>query len=164
MNCESWEDPKCLCQSHPSSHLRLRGLCAKSMIDKHYQPHNNFSDFGRLQLVGHKTRSTIGYDEKSKNWKLSLAGSDVSGNSNALHQAFLLGKQNWSIKTPCISLKEIYLLLVEETLAQFCNILRCNLYEENFGCPNVAKVRNVNKLIQQGPKVPRSGFQKWSFL
>ena len=75
----------------------LRGLCAKSKIDKYFQPQNNFSDFGRLQLVGHTTKSAIEYDENSKSWKLSSAGSDVSGISNASHQTFLLGKQSWSI-------------------------------------------------------------------
>ena len=50
---------------------------------------NSFSDFARLQLVGHTTKSTIEFDEKGKNWKLSLAGSNVSGSSDALDQVFL---------------------------------------------------------------------------
>ena len=51
-----------------------------------------------LQLVGHTTESAIEFDEKSKNWKLPFAGSNVSGLSYAAHNTYLLGKQNWSIK------------------------------------------------------------------
>ena len=76
--------------------MRLRGLCANSAIDKHYQPMNDFYDVARLQLVG-QTRSSIEYGEKSKQWKLSLAGSNVSGLSYAAHNTFLLGKQSWLI-------------------------------------------------------------------
>ena len=101
----SWYDERCddvirmrscLCQRQPFFHMRLRGLCAKSAIDKYYHPMNDFSDFARMKLVGHK-KSTIEYDEKSKNWKLSVAGSNVNGSSPAAHNTFLLGKQIWSI-------------------------------------------------------------------
>ena len=86
----------CVCQRQPFIHLRLRGLCTNSAIDAHYQPLNDFFNFDRLQLIGHK-ESSIEYDEKGNNWKLSLAGSNVSGVSYAAHNTFLLGKQNWSI-------------------------------------------------------------------
>ena len=76
--------------------MRLRGLCAQSKVGKYYQPMNNFSNFHMLQLVGHLD-STIEYDEKSKNWKLSVAGSNVNGSSPAAHNTFLLGKQKWWI-------------------------------------------------------------------
>ena len=90
-----WKGPTCLCPSKPSFYLRLRGLCAHSDVDKYYQPMNSFSDFARLQFVGHRM-STIKYDEKSKNWKLS-GWSNVSGLSYAAHHTYSLGKQNWSI-------------------------------------------------------------------
>ena len=76
--------------------MRLRGLCAKSAVDKYYQPMNDYSDFARLQLVG-LLNSEIEYDGKSKNWKLSLAEANVSGISNASHNTFLLGKHSWTI-------------------------------------------------------------------
>ena len=86
----------CVCQRQPFIHLRLRGLCTNSAIDAHYQPINDFFNFARLQLIGHK-KSSIEYDEKGNNWKLSLAGSNVSGVSYAAQNTFLLGKQNWCI-------------------------------------------------------------------
>ena len=94
--CE-WNDLACLCQKKPSMHLRLRGLCSNSVVDKYFQPMNDFSDYARLQLVGH-VKSTIEFDEKSNDWKLFVAGSNLSGTSNASHQTFLLGKRLWSIK------------------------------------------------------------------
>ena len=72
----------CLCERQRSYHMRLRGLCADSAVDKYYQPINNFSDFARLTLVGQRG-STIEYDVNNNNWKLSLAGSNVSGLSYA---------------------------------------------------------------------------------
>ena len=91
VTCESWESPTCLCESQPSFHLRLRGLCVMSAIDKYYQSQNNFSDFARLQLVGHK-KLTIEYNEKSKTWKMSLVGSNVTGLSYANPQYILTWK------------------------------------------------------------------------
>ena len=91
-----WNGPTCLCQTQPSFHLILRGLCDRSAVDKAYQPMNDYTDFAKLQLVGHQ-KSKIDYDEASKSWKLSSAESDVSGISNASHQTFLLGRQSWSI-------------------------------------------------------------------
>ena len=92
----AWPGPFCLCQRNPSFNMRLRGLCAKSAVDKYYQPMNDYSDFTRLQLVG-LLNSEIEYDGKSKNWKLSLAEANVSGISNASHNTFLLGKHSWTI-------------------------------------------------------------------
>ena len=91
-----WNGPTCLCQTHPSFHVILRGLCDHSAVDKAYQPMNDYTDFAKLQLVGHQ-KSKIDYDEASKSWKLSSAESDVSGISNASHQTFLIGRQSWSI-------------------------------------------------------------------
>ena len=71
----------CLCERQRSYHMRLRGLCADSAVDKYYQPINNFSDFARLTLVGQRG-STIEYDVNNNNWKLSLAGYNVSGLSH----------------------------------------------------------------------------------
>ena len=64
-----------------------------SVIDKYYHPMN---DFSKLKLVGQKT-SMIEFDEKNKNWKLSLAGTNVSGISYAPQNTFLLGRQRWTI-------------------------------------------------------------------
>ena len=82
---DKWFDDDCkmknpcmMCQRQPSLHLRLRGLCAKSAVDKYYHPMNSVPEFKRLQLVGQLV-STIEYDKKNKTWSLTLAGSDVSG-------------------------------------------------------------------------------------
>ena len=88
--------PSCLCERDPSFHLELRGLCAKSAIDKYFRPMNNFSDSVTLQFVGLEV-STIEYDKKNKNWKLSPAGSDVSAVTYAAYHTFLLGKHEWVI-------------------------------------------------------------------
>ena len=57
---------------------------------------NNFSDSVTLQFVGLEV-STIEYDKKNKNWKLSLAGSDVSAVTYAAYHTFLLGNHEWVI-------------------------------------------------------------------
>ena len=95
MRCRDLE-LSCLCRRQPSFHMRLRGLCANSAIDKYYQPMNDFHNIGRLQLIGH-TMSTIEYDDMNKYWKMSLAWSNVSGLSHAAKNTFALGKQSWSI-------------------------------------------------------------------
>ena len=66
---------QCLCERQPSFHMRLRGLCTDSAVDKYYQPMNDLSaiDFLKdVMFVGLK-RSTIKYDEKNKNWNMSTA-------------------------------------------------------------------------------------------
>ena len=62
----NWQGPACLCQRQPSFHLRLRGLCADSAVDRYFKLMNDFSNFAKLQLVGAYWKSTIEYDEKSK--------------------------------------------------------------------------------------------------
>ena len=64
--------PICV-RGNPSFHMRLRGLCVKSRIDKYYQPPKNFSAFARLQLVGRTIKSAIEFDKEIKNWKLSMS-------------------------------------------------------------------------------------------
>ena len=86
----------CVCQRQPSFHMRLRGLCANSAVDKYYQPMNDYSDFAKWKLVGF-TNSAVVYDEKNKIWKLSVTGSNVFGNAFAAHNTYLLGKQRWDI-------------------------------------------------------------------
>ena len=86
----------CLCESSPLLHLKLRGLCANSAVDKYYQPMNNFSNFDELRFVGIR-QSWIEYDETSKVWNLSVAESNVRGLSIAAKSTFLLGKHKWTI-------------------------------------------------------------------
>ena len=89
------EGGTCICESSPLLHLMLRGLCANSAIDKYYQPMNNFSNFDELRLVGIH-QSWIEYDETSKVWNLSVAGSNVRGISRAAKPTFVLGKHKWT--------------------------------------------------------------------
>ena len=88
------DKPLCLCERDPSFYLELRGLCDSSTIDKYFRPMNNVSDFATLHLVGLQ-KSTIEFNRKSNNWKLSMVGSKVAGVSNAPHHTFLLGKHEW---------------------------------------------------------------------
>ena len=86
---------------------------------------NDFSNFAKLQLVGAYWKSTIEYDEKSKNWKLSLAGSNVSGLSYALHNTYLLGKQNWLIKG------DLNCQTNGEEYAGHLKLTGCNTFKDN---------------------------------
>ena len=117
----------CLCQQQPSFHMRLRGLCANSAIDKYFQPMNDFHNIGRLQLIGH-TMSTIEYDDMNKYWKMSLAWSNVSGLSHAAKNTFALGKQSWSITgdTGCKADGKEYTVLLKLTVHLWWRSMRSN--------------------------------------
>ena len=86
----------CLCERDLSLHLRLRGLCSNSAIDNYYRPMNDFVHSKRFYLVGRR-KSTIQYDEMSKQWNLHVSESNVTGMSYAAHHTFALGKHEWSI-------------------------------------------------------------------
>ena len=128
-----WPGIPCLCQRHPSFYLILRGLCAQSAVDKYYEPMNSFSDFAKLKLVG-LSKSSIEYDGSSKHWKLSSAGSNVSGLSHAPQNTYLLGKQNWAINgdSNCKTNGEEYSGHLKFT---GCNTIAHNTFDyNNFTC------------------------------
>ena len=99
----------CMCDSRPETYLRLRGLCKDSVIDTHYQPKSNQSDFKDLgfktaiepeeikgfMLLGLHT--TIEHDWNSGFWNLLEAKTNATGVSKLTKASFTLGRHNWTI-------------------------------------------------------------------
>ena len=87
----------CACE-HPNSqmYLQLRGLCAKSNIDRFYIPRNKERS-GAVILIGTQT-TMIQYDKYEMSWKLAEYNKNTTAKTNAKLTTFALGSHDWLIE------------------------------------------------------------------
>ena len=92
--CTSY-DFSCPCSYPTQPLLRLRGRCS-SLIDNLFTPRHLPDTPGNMILLGQFT-TRIEYNEKSSQWMLTDAKSDVTAVSRATKLSYVLGKQEWTI-------------------------------------------------------------------
>ena len=158
--CENYQTGACVCERVPFLYLELRGLCANSIIDKHYHPWNNFSNSNEILLVGEK-QSTIKFDETRKRWNLSVEGYTVIGFSNASHHTYSLGKHKWSIigDSGCTNEVEKELKLTSCKIGKFtCDDGQCVMMEQR--CNQLPECRDGSDEKNCKVLVLKEGYNK----
>ena len=93
--CSS-KDRGCVCKAETRPYLTLRGLCSNTDIDSLYLPRNSKVENMGVIFIGIKG-TQIKYSLERDLWELTVAGSNITGTSDASQTSYILGKANWTI-------------------------------------------------------------------
>ena len=93
-------DLSCPCSYPAEPLITLRGFCrdknGHSLIREHFTPKQEPNDPGNMILLGLKA-SRIEYNEKTSQWILTDANSNLTAVSRAPKDSYVLGKHEWTI-------------------------------------------------------------------